>query len=91
MPRGAFLLALAGRFRVPGVRGLWRAASWRSVALWQCNGCRTQTSLTAGTIFAATKLELMVWFRAMFHMTQTKQGISALELSRCLDVSYKTA
>lgn len=27
----------------------------------------------------------------MFHMTQTKQGISALELSRRLDVSYNTA
>jgi len=60
-------------------------------ALWQCNACRTQTSLTAGTIFAATKLDLTVWFRAMFHMTQTKQGISALELSRRLDVSYNTA
>ena len=60
-------------------------------ALWQCNGCRTQTSLTAGTIFASTKLDLTVWFRAMFHMTQTKQGISALELSRRLDVNYNTA
>ena len=60
-------------------------------ALWQCNACRAQTSLTAGTIFASTKLDLTVWFRAMFHMTQTKQGISALELSRRLDVSYNTA
>ena len=60
-------------------------------ALWQCNACRTQTSLTAGTIFASTKLDLTVWFRAMFHMTQTKQGISALELSRRLDVTYNTA
>src|SRR3990172_1828414 len=60
-------------------------------ARWQCNACRTQTSLTAGTIFAATKLDLTVWFRAMFHMTQTKQGISALELSRRLDVNYNTA
>jgi ribosomal protein L37AE/L43A len=60
-------------------------------ALWQCNACHTQTSLTAGTIFASTKLDLTVWFRAMFHMTQTKQGISALELSRRLDVSYNTA
>jgi len=59
--------------------------------LLQCNACRTQTSLTAGTIFAGTKLDLIVWFRAMFHMTQTKQGISALELSRRLDVSYNTA
>jgi ribosomal protein L37AE/L43A len=60
-------------------------------ALWQCNACRTQTSLTAGTLFAATKLDLMVWFRAMHHMTQTKQGISALELMRRIDISYNTA
>ena len=60
-------------------------------SLWQCNSCRTQTSLTAGTIFASTKLDLTVWFRAMFHMTQTKQGISALELSRRIDVTYNTA
>jgi len=59
--------------------------------LWQCNACRTQTSLTAGTIFASTKLDLTVWFRAMNHMTQTKQGISALELSRRLGVNYNTA
>ena len=59
--------------------------------LYQCNACRTQTSLIAGTIFASTKLELKVWFRAMYHMTQTKQGISRLELSRRLGVSYNTA
>ncbi len=45
--------------------------------LYQCNACKLQTSLTAGTIFAATKLELTVWFRAMYHMTQSKQGISS--------------
>lgn len=60
-------------------------------SLLQCNACRTQTSLTSGTIFAGTKLGLTVWFRAMFHMTQTKQGISALELSRRLGVNYNTA
>lgn len=60
-------------------------------ALHQCNACRTQTSLTSGTIFASTKLELTVWFRAMYLMTQTKQGISRLELSRRLGVRYDTA
>ena len=45
-------------------------------ALIQCNACRTQTSLTAGTIFAATKLGLTTWFRAMYLVTQSKQGIS---------------
>jgi transposase-like protein len=59
--------------------------------LYQCNACRTQTSLIAGTIFASTKLPLTLWFRAMYHMTQTKQGISRIELSRRLGVSYNTA
>ena len=58
--------------------------------LYQCNACRTQTSLIAGTIFASTKLPLTIWFRAMYLMTQTKQGISRLELSRRLGVSYNT-
>jgi hypothetical protein len=42
--------------------------------LYQCNGCHAQTSLISGTIFASTKLELKIWFRAMYLMTQTKQG-----------------
>lgn len=59
--------------------------------LYQCNACRTQTSPIAGTIFASTKLQLTVWFRAMYHMTQTKQGISSLELGRRLGVTQTTA
>ena len=38
-----------------------------------------QLLLGLGTIFASTKLELKVWFRAMYLMTQTKQGISRLD------------
>jgi hypothetical protein len=60
-------------------------------SLYQCNACRAQTSLISGTIFASTKLELTIWFRAMHLITQTKQGISRLELSRRLGVSYDTA
>jgi ISXO2-like transposase domain/Transposase zinc-ribbon domain len=59
--------------------------------LYQCNACKRQTSLTAGTIFAATKLELTVWFRAMYHMTQSKQGISSVELGRRLGVRQRIA
>ena len=55
--------------------------------LYQCRGCRHQVSLTAGTIFASTKLPLRTWFLAMYLMTHTKNGVSALELS----VSYNTA
>ena len=58
---------------------------------WQCYRCRHQTTVTAGTIFDATKLPLTRWFVAMHLMTQAKNNVSALELKRHLGVRYKAA
>ncbi|EGQ9107936.1 IS1595 family transposase [Vibrio parahaemolyticus] len=57
-------------------------------ALFQCNRCHHQASLTAGTLFAKTKLALTTWFLAIYLITQEKNGISSLELSRQLGISY---
>lgn len=59
--------------------------------VFQCNRCHFQTSVTAGTIFHSTKLSLVQWFLAMYLITQCKNGISALELSRLIEVSYNAA
>jgi transposase-like protein len=59
--------------------------------LWQCRACRKQTSLTAGTIFESTRLPLRLWFLGIYHLTQPKNNVSALELKRLLGVSYKAA
>lgn len=59
--------------------------------LFQCNACRKQTSVRAGTAFAASKLALRLWFAAMYHVTQSKQGISSLELSRRLGITQNAA
>jgi transposase-like protein len=59
--------------------------------LYQCTRCRRQTSPSAGTIFASTHLPLRLWFRAIYHLTQTKQGISSIELGRRLGVRQSTA
>jgi hypothetical protein len=59
--------------------------------LFQCTGCRRQTSLIAGTIFASTKLSLRLWFRMIYHLTQSKQGISSIELGRRQGVTQTTA
>jgi transposase-like protein len=59
--------------------------------LYQCNACRKQTSVTAGTIFASSKLPLRLWFRAIYLMTQSKKGISSIELGRRLGVTQTTA
>ena len=59
--------------------------------LYQCTKCRRQTSPIARTIFASTHLPLRLWFRAIYHLTQTKQGISSIELRRRLGVTQTTA
>lgn len=60
--------------------------------LWLCGSCRSQVSVTAGTIFQDSKLPLTVWFRAMWQVTRPKNGMSALGLPRVLGLgSCKTA
>lgn len=63
----------------------------RRPRVWQCNHCRHQMSLTGNTIFANTKLPLTKWFLAMHLLSQTKTGLSAMELKRQLGVKYDTA
>jgi len=60
--------------------------------LFRCRGCHHETSVTAGTIFQDTHMPLTLWFRAMWHITSQKNGVSALGLQRVLGLgSYKTA
>lgn len=58
---------------------------------FQCQRCRLQTSLIAGTLFQSTRLKLTVWFLAIYLISQAKTGLSALALKRHLGVSYHTA
>ena len=58
---------------------------------FQCSLCRRQTSVKAGTLFHKSKLPLSTWFLAIYLVTQSKNDISALELSRQLGVTYDTA
>jgi ribosomal protein L37AE/L43A len=62
-----------------------------SVKIFQCRECRSQTTLTEGTIFHSTKLPLTIWFQAMFFLTQNKNNVSTLELKRLVGVSYHAA
>ena len=48
--------------------------------------------MTAGTIFAATRLPLKTWFAAAWYVTNQKLGVSALGLQHALGLgSYETA
>ncbi len=59
--------------------------------VFQCNACRHQASLIAGTVFQGTKLPLRTWFLAIYLISQAKTGLSSLALKRQLGVSYPTA
>jgi transposase-like protein len=58
---------------------------------YDCDQCRYQFSITAGTIFHDSHLPIWKWFLAVYLMTESKKGMSANQLKRSLGVSYKTA
>jgi len=58
---------------------------------YNCDVCRYQFTVTAGTIFHDSHLPLRKWFLAVYLMIESKKGISANQLKRSLKVSYKTA
>jgi len=63
-----------------------------SDGLLECARCHRQTSVTSGTIFQDSRLPLTLWFRAVWWVTSTKNGVSAMNLQRVLGLrSYKTA
>ena len=58
---------------------------------YECNSCRYQFSVTSGTIFHDSHLPLVKWFIAIYLMTESKKGVSALQIKRTLDIAYQTA
>lgn len=63
-------------FECPGCNGADHCVVTRDARrLFQCNACRKQTSVKAGTIFASSKLPLHIWFKTIYLVTQSKKGI----------------
>jgi transposase-like protein len=58
---------------------------------YDCNSCRYQFSVTAGTLFHDSHLPLRKWFLAIYIIGESKKGVSSKQLQRMLNVSYKTA
>ncbi len=58
---------------------------------FECDACRYQFSVTAGTLFHDSHLPLWKWFLAIYIMGESKKGVSSKQLQRMLGVSYKTA
>jgi transposase-like protein len=59
--------------------------------LLKCVDCRDQFTVTVGTVFERSKIALNVWLQAVYLLCSSKKGMSAKQLERMLDVTYKTA
>lgn len=58
---------------------------------FKCAACHAQFSVTSGTIFASRKLSYTDLLAAIVIFVNGAKGVAALQLSRDLDVQYKTA
>lgn len=59
--------------------------------LVQCNACRSQFTVTVGSLFERSKVPLNKWLLATHLLVSSKKGISSHQLHRLLGVTYKTA
>jgi transposase-like protein len=59
--------------------------------LKKCAECRKQFTVKVGTVFEHARMPLHKMLQAMHLIVSSKKGISAHQLSRILEVQYKTA
>lgn len=61
------------------------------MGLKKCGACRQQFTVTVGTVYESSHIPLHKWLQATYLMCASKKGMSALQISRTLEVTYKTA
>lgn len=59
--------------------------------LKKCGACRKQFTVRVGTVFESSHIPLHKWLQAAYLMMSSKKGISAKQLERTLEITYKSA
>jgi transposase-like protein len=59
--------------------------------LWRCRDCKQQYTVRIGTIYEESRIELRHWCYAFWRAATSKKGVSALEIKRHCQISYKSA
>ena len=80
--KGAYKLTPKATSKKPGRAGLYKCRD---------KDCRSQFTVTVGTIFEDSHIPLSKWVLTIHLMCASKKGISAHQIHRMLDVTYKTA
>jgi transposase-like protein len=65
----------------------------KRAGVWRCHAkeCRKDFSVTTKTVMESSHIKLHIWLQAFALLTASKKGISAHQLHRSLNVTYKSA
>lgn len=61
------------------------------IGLWKCYECRKQFTVKVGTVFESAHIPLHKMLQAVYLMSASKKGISAHQIHRTLEITYKSA
>ena len=61
------------------------------MGLKKCGACRKQFTVTVGTVYESSHIPLHKWLQATYLMCSSKKGMSALQIQRTLEITYKSA
>src|ERR1700722_11158009 len=59
--------------------------------LYRCNACKAQFTVTVGTVFESSHIPVHKWLQAAYLLNSSKKGISAKQIERTLQITYKSA
>lgn len=58
---------------------------------WRCRSCKLMFTVRTNTVFEESRLPLRIWVFAFWRACASKKGISALQLSREMEITHKSA
>lgn len=58
---------------------------------WRCRDCEKMYTVRTNTIFEETRLPMRAWAFAYWSACSSKKGVSAMQISRECEISYKSA
>lgn len=71
--------------------GSTKASTYKNEHRYRCNSCFTSYSVTVGTLFHKTHVDLRKWFQAIFLLCKSNPNISARKLAKEIQVTRATA
>jgi len=74
-----------------GSLNVHKMAGKTQAGMFLCNDCRENFTVRTGSIFERSHIPLRKWLMATYLMAASKKGMSALQLSRMLGLSYESA